>query len=190
MNILSRLILSANPVAIGLAAIALLAYGFVIVDVLPQWQQLHAAAGGRLPEEAFGMRYDLAGFLDRLSNDQRADYIVLQLLDIPFFVVQALIVSWAMALGIKAMKWEEIGATWLLALPVIGLEADLVENLGLVLATFTHDASSHWGYVFVATQLKFITAQVAIALGAFGFLVWAGRNLYDRNREQRRLKLF
>ena len=189
MKLITRLIDTANPVALGLAVIALVAYGFSVTQVLPQWGELHVAAAGSLPEEAFGLRYDLHAFLMRLGPQERADYILLQLLDVPFFVAQGLILAWAMALGIKA-RGQRIGLQWALVLPLIAMEADLVENVGLIVATFTRDAQPHWLYILAATQVKFVATQVGIALGAFGSLVWVGHNLYTRNREQGQVRLF
>jgi hypothetical protein len=82
------------------------------------------------------------------------------------------------------MHWEETSASSLLALPMIAAGADLAENFGLVLATFARDATLHWAYVLAATQLKLIATQVSLALAAFGFLVWAGKNIHARLQRQ------
>jgi hypothetical protein len=184
VRVISRLIASANPVNLGIAVIALLAYGFVITELLPHARFLRASSGGLLPGESYGFGFDLAAFIVGLSGVQRANYIVLLLLEVPFFFLQALIFSWAMALGIKTMRWEESSACSLLALPMIGAGADLAENFGLILSTFARDATVHWAYVLAATQLKLIATQVSLALAAFGFLVWAGKNIHARLQRQ------
>jgi hypothetical protein len=180
VRVISKLISTATPIGLGIASIALVAYGLVITEVLPHWKLLHEANGGRLPGEAFDFGFDLAAFIDSLTNDQRADYIVLQILEVPFFFVQALVLSWAMALGIKARRWEQKGAASFLALPMFAVGADLAENLGLVLATLSQDAAPHWAYVLAATQLKFFASQIGLALAAFGFLIWIYTHVHAR----------
>jgi hypothetical protein len=182
--VIPKLVASANPVNLGVAVIALLAYGFVIGEVLPHMRFLRMAGGGVLPGETYGFGFDLAAFIGSLSSGQRSDYIVVLLLEVPFAFLQALVFSWAMALGIKSMRWQDTGASSLLALPMIAVGADLAENFGLIVSTFARDASLHWAYVLAATQLKLIATQVCLALAAFGFLVWAGRNVHARLQRQ------
>lgn len=112
-----------------------IAYGVVIVAVLPFWSRMAAAAGGTELQERFGYsaaqaREALAG----ISANAQADALAFYALDVPNAVLYALGLAAMMAFGLRQLHLAGSPLCWLLGLPLVAGLADLAENAVLASA--------------------------------------------------------
>ncbi|MEX6632261.1 hypothetical protein [Hyphococcus lacteus] len=97
------------------------------------WRRALDAAGGKLPETQPGVpAIEPIRSLEALGPNN-ADYLLWQLLDIPYIAFTFLATVAALSIGLKAIGKEHSPLRFLLVLPAIYVIAEIVENSLLVL---------------------------------------------------------
>ena len=143
------------------------------------WTRALEAAGGALPETQPGLpAIEPQRSLAQLG-EATGDYLLWQLLDIPYAVMNLMAASIGMALGLKALRLQSTPLRWLLTLPVIYAACELVENS--FVASFAGGALAPSEPLVLsqqaATTLKFAAGMPSLALGAAGAAIAAAAAL-------------
>ncbi len=134
------------------------------------WTRALEAAGGVLPETKPGIpALEPVRTLDALGDD-RGDYLLWQLLDIPYALMNFFFAAIGMSLGLKALRLQKSFLRFALVLPAVYVACELIENA--FLASFAARlAAPAEGVVLVqqfATTLKFASGVPALLLGVLG----------------------
>lgn len=168
---------------LGLTA-ASFAYGWLIILVLPYWERLVAAQGGReLQTRLLYGAAEAGEALAAIDAQARADAFAFYALDAPNALLYATAIAAMIAFGLRQLGWEATAAKWLIALPLLSGGADLAENACLA-AALSNDPASPGALgdaAGVLTTIKFgagIPAQIlAVAFVLVGLGVWAWRKV-------------
>ena len=149
------------------------------------WTRALEAAQGALPETQPGIPpIEPQRSLGLLEN-ATFDYLLWQALDIPYAIMNLMVATIAMGLGLKAAKLRTTPLRFLLALPVIYFGAELIENA--LVAAFASGAIAPTEPVVLlqqlATTVKFATGMPAMAIGALGVVIAAITALLSRLRK-------
>jgi hypothetical protein len=147
------------------------------------WTRALEAGGGKLPESQPGFpQIEPQRSLDALAAaNAMHDYILWQVLDIPFAFVTVMMTMMAIALGLRATGLKAFG--FLLLVPPLYFSMELVENAavaafasktlapseGLVLVqqlATTVKAGAGWGSIILALA-ALVVALIAAAIGLF-----------------------
>jgi hypothetical protein len=157
-------------------------YGFVLLNILPQWNRLDAAQGGReVQERAFASGQEVADVLATFTPDLRSDALTFYLLDIPNVLLLGAAVTAVMAFGLRNLGLARAPFAWILALPMIGAAADGVENAALATALLSEQAQLEASTVAAAaTTVKRVLAfdvclPLMLLLAAAGVIGWLWR---------------
>lgn len=144
---------------LALVAVAYL-YGFVLLNVLPQWNRLVAARGGVEIQSQFGATgRDVQLALEAYDAGLRRAALVFYVLDIPNFLLLALATLALMAFGLRSLGLFRTPWTGVLVLPALGAAADLLENAGLAAALLA--GTDH--PILNAATAGIITAKLIVA---------------------------
>lgn len=148
----------------------LFAFSFWAFSMDSPWTRALEAAGGALPETQPGLpAIEPQRSLAQLG-DATGDYLLWQLLDIPYALMNLMAASLGMALGLKAVRLQSTPLRWLLILPVMYAVCELVENS--LVALFASGALTPGEPLVLsqqaATTLKFAAGMPSLALGAAG----------------------
>lgn len=149
------------------------------------WTRALEAGQGLLPEIQAGLpAIEPQRSLDLLS-DAKGDYLLWQVLDVPYAIMNLMLVATAMGLGLKATKLRTTPLRFLLALPMIYFFAELVENS--LVAAFAADVIPPVEPIVlvqqVATTIKFSSGMPSMAIGALGVLIAAIVAIISRFRK-------
>ncbi|WP_411819621.1 hypothetical protein ABFZ85_12640 [Hyphococcus formosus] len=147
-------------------------YSFWVFTIPGPWSRAITAAGGKLPETQPGLpAIEPVRSLEALSQNMN-DYLLWQVLDIPYFVLTFLASTAAIALGLKmAGKWGRIFKI-VLFLPAIYVVAELIENslLALFAAGIVAPVEPLVLVQQIATTLKFSSAMPAMLFSLIGIV--------------------
>lgn len=140
------------------------------------WTRVLEAAGGFLPETIPGIpAIEPVRSLEAIGEN-RGDYLLWQLLDIPYAIMNFMVVSIALGLGLKALRLDASLLRFLLLLPAIYVACELVEN-ALVASFAAEILPTAEPLVLLqqfATSLKFASLPPAVFLGAIGVALALG----------------
>ncbi|MDP3854913.1 hypothetical protein [Phenylobacterium sp.] len=151
-------------VALNVAAFA---YGWLMLQTLPQWRALGAAAGGNeLQARVF---YDPAtaaqvlGGYDAALRQAAFTFYGLDLVNAALF---ALSVGALMAFGLRQVRWERSVARFVILAPLAAGAFDMLENAALAaaLATGAGEAGPLHAAAGVLTALKMTATMVSLPL--------------------------
>lgn len=134
------------------------------------WKTSLDAAGGKLPETQPGIpAIEPVRSLEALG-DATNDYLLWQVIDLPYAILNLAMMSLTMALGLKALRLVTSPLRFLLILPLIYFCCELVENA--LLASFASGLLWPSEPVVLAQQfattMKFTTGMSSFALGLLG----------------------
>lgn len=139
------------------------------------WTRALAAAGGVLPETQPGFSAaEPALSLGRLGA-AKSDYILWQALDIPYAIMNLMVASLGMGLGLKKARLQATPLRFLLLLPVVYVACELVENtfVALFAAGALGPERTLVQVQQTATIVKFASGYSSMLLGLAGVLVAA-----------------
>ena len=137
------------------------------------WTRALDLACGVLPETKPGIpAIEPIRSLDALGGNT-GDYLLWQLLDIPYAVMNLMVTTTGIALGLKAMRLGSGFWRGLIILPMLYLICELVENS--FLAAFASKLLTPCEPIVLlqqlATTLKFASGFPAMAFGALGVVI-------------------
>lgn len=139
------------------------------------WTRALEAAGGVLPETKPGIpAIEPVRSLEAMGEN-RGDYLLWQLLDIPYAIMNFMVVSIALGLGLKALRLDASPLRFLLLLPAVYVACELVEN-ALVASFAAEILPTAEPLVLLqqfATTLKFGTGMPGMALGLLALVIAA-----------------
>lgn len=149
------------------------------------WTRALEAAQGALPEVQAGLpAIEPQRSLD-LLGDATSDYLLWQVLDVPYAIMNLMLVATAMGLGLKATKLRTSPLRFLLLLPMIYFFAEIVEN-SLVAAFASGLVPTAEPIVLVqqfATTIKFASGMPGMAIGALSIVIAAIAAITSRFRK-------
>ena len=137
------------------------------------WTRALAAAEGALPEVQAGLpAIEPQRSLD-LLGEATGDYLLWQLLDVPYAVMNLMLVATAIGLGLKTTQLRTTPLRYLLLLPMVYFFSELVEN-SLVAAFASGTVPPAEPIVLVqqfATTVKFASGMPGMAIGALSIVI-------------------
>jgi len=108
--------------------VVLICFSFWAFNSPSPWTTALAAGNGTLPEIQTGFPpIEPQRSLD-LLGDAKGDYLLWQVFDIPYAIMNLVVISIAMALGLRTTRLGRAPVKYLLALPIIYLFCEIVEN--------------------------------------------------------------
>jgi hypothetical protein len=172
----------ASWLGFGLWVAALFAFSYWAFNTDSPWTRALARARGKLPETQPGIPAIEPQRSMELLSAAPGDYLFWQLLDIPYAVMNLMVFATAMALGLRALRLGNSILRWLIALPIIYLCCEVVENSFVSLfALGVLPPVEPWAlFQQAATTLKFGSAFAAmpfVVIGLIAALVVAVKNL-------------
>ncbi len=175
MSWIDKRIESATWVKFAVWFVILFAFSAWAFNMDGPWTRALAAGGGVLPESQPGFHAaEPALSLGRLG-EAKGDYLLWQVLDLPYAFFNLMALSLGMALGLKKTGFQKSPLRFLLLLPVIYVGCELVEN-SLVALFATGKLAMEGGAVQAqqaVTTLKFATGLPSLLLGFGGAAVAA-----------------
>ncbi|WP_428407806.1 hypothetical protein [Hyphococcus sp.] len=170
MAFISRMIEQASWTRFFVWFVILFVFSAWAFNMDSPWTRALEAAGGVLPETKPGIpALEPVRTLDALGDDRR-DYILWQLVDIPYALMNFFFASMGMGLGLKALRLDKSILRFLLVLPAIYVVCEVIEN-ALVASFAAKIIAPAEGVVLVqqlATSLKFASGMPALLLGVLG----------------------
>lgn len=166
-------------------AIASLAYGFFILEILPFWADMKAAGGGRELQETLFFSAERAGAaLSAYDAATRRGAFGFYALDVLNAILFAASIAALMAYALRRLRVEEKFWRWAIVLPLASGLCDLIENGLLTLALLNNPAHPGWlgTLAGIFTGLKLTTGLAAIAImllmliAAGGLYTWRQLN--------------
>ena len=153
----------------------LFAFSYWAFNTESPWTRALKQAGGKLPETQPGIPAIEPQRSIELLSSAPGDYLLWQLLDIPYALMNLMVFAFAMALGLRALGLGASVMRWLLALPVIYLICEIIENSFVSLfALSVLPPLEPWAlFQQVATTLKFGSAMAALPFVVVGVLAAA-----------------
>ena len=136
------------------------------------WTRALEAGGGLLPETQIGFPPIEPQRSIDLLGEATSDYILWQAIDIPYAVMNLMVISIALALGLRAMRLDGSPLKYLLAIPVIYFVCEFIENGFVALFALGFLAPSE-PFVLVqqlATTVKLTSGIGGMALGLLGIV--------------------
>lgn len=153
----------------------LFAFSFWAFGLESPWTRALEAGGGLLPETQPGLNaIEPQRTLSRLGEATN-DYIIWQLLDVPYAIMNLMAGSIGLGLGLKAIRLETSLLRWLLALPLIYLVCEIIENTAVALFASGVLAPAEPIVLIqqLATTLKFSAGMPGLMLGMLGVIITA-----------------
>jgi len=146
------------------------------------WPRALEAAGGVLPETKPGFPpIEPQRSLDALAGAGAThDYLLWQVFDFPYALGNLMVLSIAMALGLKALRLDRSPMRLLLALPPIYFLCEIIEN-SLVFAFAAKMLAPGEGVVLLqqaATTLKLASGGASLALAPISLAIAATASLF------------
>ena len=134
------------------------------------WTRALEFAGGKLPEMQPGIPAIEPVRSMQAMGDNVDDYLLWQLLDIPYAVMNVITAWMGMGLGLKAMRMENSILRQFAVLPLIYFACELIENTLVALFASGMLATSEGFVLFqqVATTLKFASGMPSMGLAMLG----------------------
>ncbi|MBI1393195.1 MAG: hypothetical protein GC152_10695 [Alphaproteobacteria bacterium] len=131
------------------------------------WEKALAAGGGRLPEEQPGLvAIEPQRSIDAIqANSGVADYVLWQLIDIPYAVLNVIVITAAIALLLRKAGLQGSILRLALWLPLAYFAAECVENA--MVAAFALDALAPNGTPAIVQQAA-TTIKLATGFGGMG----------------------
>lgn len=153
--------------------IALIAFSAWAFGMDSPWTRTLELAGGKLPEMQPGIpAIEPVRSLQALGANT-SDYLLWQVLDIPYALMNVMLAWTGLGLGIKALHLQSSVLRFLMYLPPVYFVCELVENT--LVAMFASGAlPPSEGFVLVqqfATTTKFTTSAPAMILALAGAAV-------------------
>ena len=130
------------------------------------WSRALVAAGGKLPETQPGVpAIEPVRSLEALGPNN-ADYLLWQLLDVPYIALTFLATVAALSIGLKAIRKEHSPFRFILVLPAIYVIAEIIENILLTLFAANLVSTSEPLVLLqqFATTMKFASIMPAMIL--------------------------
>lgn len=153
----------------------LFVFSFWAFGLESPWTRALEAGGGLLPETQPGLNAIEPQRTLGLLGQARGDYITWQFLDVPYAIMNLMVGSIGLGIGLKAIRLEASPLRWLLVLPIIYLICELVENTAVAL--FASGALSPAEPIVLlqqlATTLKFSAGMPGLMLGMLGAIIAA-----------------
>ncbi len=137
------------------------------------WTRALAEAGGLLPESQPGFPAIEPQRSLAMLGDAKGDYLLWQALDIPYAIMNLMVTSIGMALGLKALSLDKSLLRFLLLFPVIYAMCEIIENSLVALFASGVLATNETMVLIqqVATTVKFASGIPAMALGLLGVAI-------------------
>ncbi|WP_425410955.1 hypothetical protein [Hyphococcus sp.] len=139
------------------------------------WTRALAAAGGALPEMQPGIPAIEPVRSLQAMGENTGSYLLWQILDVPYAVMNFMVISSAMGLGLKAVRLETGILRFALLLPALYVVCELIENA--LLAAFAAEISPLSEPLVLAQQaattLKFASSMMGGMLAVLGLVVAA-----------------
>jgi len=149
------------------------AYNWWAFETDSPWTRALNAAGGVLPETKPGIpAIEPQRSIEALGSHV-GDYLLWQVFDIPYAILNLLVTAGAMALALRATKLGGSPLRFLLYLPVIYVACEIVEN-AFVAGFAAGVIPIQETFVLIqqlATTVKFSTGMPALALGALSLVI-------------------
>ncbi|MEO1243419.1 MAG: hypothetical protein AAFX54_16030 [Pseudomonadota bacterium] len=185
MGVLKKQIDSASWLRLAVWFALLFAFSSWAFGMDSPWTRALEAGQGALPETQAGIPPIEPQRSLALLEGSTFDYLLWQALDIPYAIMNLMVASVAMGLGLKALGLGASPFRFLLALPVIYVGAELVENA--MVASFASGLiAPSEPFVLVqqfATTVKFATGMPALGIGAIGVVIAAIAALINHLRK-------
>lgn len=181
---ISKRIKAASWRSLGIWFALLMAYSFWAFGMDSPWTRALEAGGGTLPEMTPGFPpVEPARTLERLS-DSKTDYVLWQIADAPYAILNILVFTTAISLGLKKAGLDGSPLRWLTFLPLAYGFGEIVENSLLTAFTLEALAPHGWGALVQqgATTLKHFSAFGAIGVGLISLLLAALLNVLRKSK--------
>lgn len=153
----------------------LFSFSFWAFGMESPWTRALEAGGGLLPETQPGLRAIEPQRSLGLLGNATGDYLVWQLLDIPYAIMNLMVASVGLGLGLKAVELQSSPLRLLLVLPIVYFACELTENTAVALFA-SQIAPPLEPLVLLqqtATTLKFFAGMPGLLLGALGAIIAA-----------------
>lgn len=131
-NWISNQIDKASWLRFAIRFVLLFAYSWWAFVAPGFWTRASEAAGP-LPETLQGFPEGQPALAFSKLGEATSDYLIFQAIDVPFAFLNAMMISSAIALGVKQLVLSATPLRFLLILPLMALAADLTEDAFLVL---------------------------------------------------------
>jgi len=137
------------------------------------WTRALAEAGGLVPESQPGFPAIEPQRSLALLGSATGDYILWQALDIPYAIMNLMVTSIGMGLGLKALSLDKSLLRFLLLFPVVYVGCEVIENSLVALFASGVLATNETVVLIqqVATTVKFASGMPALALGLLGVAI-------------------
>ena len=178
-------IASASWVRLVIWFVVLFAFSNWAFTMDSPWTRALEAAQGALPEMQAGLPAIEPQRSLELLGGATSDYLLWQVLDVPYAIMNLMLVATAMGLGLKATKLKTSPLRFLLLLPMIYFFAEIIEN-SLVAAFAAGLVPPAEPIVLVqqfATTVKFASGMPGMAIGALSVVIAAIVAIISRLRK-------
>lgn len=175
MAFVNKILEKASWLRFGAWFVVLMLFSAWAFNTNSPWTRALEAAGGVLPETKPGIpALEPVRSLEAMGENT-GDYLLWQLLDIPYAVMNFMVFATAMALGLKALRLEASTLRFVFLLPAIYVGCELVENafVASFAAKILPTAEPLVLIQQLATTLKFTSAMPSMALGLLGLVIAA-----------------
>ncbi|MBL8551727.1 MAG: hypothetical protein JNJ73_17195 [Hyphomonadaceae bacterium] len=182
---------------VALAAVSI-AYGVLILMVLPFWGRMVEAQGGVELQTRFSYTHTAArSALYALKAEAPRDALIFYALDVPNALLYGSAMAAMIAFGLRRLHWEDTPLKWLILTPFLSSAADIAENACLAYAVMHKPAQLRYMLAGMAliTTAKFATGIAAQGLAIlatftglvlYGLRVLTGRSFAPGKRTRRR----
>lgn len=180
MAFLNKTIERAGWLRFGVWFVIWIAYNWWAFRPGGPWPRAIEPAGGVVPEMTPGIpALEPVRSLEAMGENT-GDYLLWQLLDIPYAVMNFMVFATAMALALKALRFESSFLRFVLLLPAIYVGCELVENafVASFAAKILPTAEPLVLIQQLATTLKFASGMPSMALGLLSLVIAAGLGLF------------
>jgi hypothetical protein len=169
-------------VAVATLVVFAWAYGFFILNILPQWHALEIAQGGLDLQERFVTPQEVGDTLTGFNAQFRQDALIFYLLDVPNFLLLAAAGAAVTGFGLRNMGVDRFPYAWTIALPLAAGAADAIENATLGWALLTNPAAPLLNAasaiaIWLKLSLLFITLPVVTFMGLAGLTAWVWKRV-------------
>jgi hypothetical protein len=137
------------------------------------WTRALVEAGGLLPESQPGFPAIEPERSLSMLDGAKSDYILWQALDIPYAIMNLMVASIGMGLGLKALRLGASPLRFLLLFPMVYVICEIVENSFVALFASGALATSEPAVLLqqLATTVKFASGMSAMALGMLSVVI-------------------
>lgn len=165
---------------------ALLGYSYWAFALPGAWARASAATA--LPETLQGFPAGQPAAAFAALGDARGDYLLFQLIDIPFACLNAFALSAGIALALRRLSLGPAPLRFLLLLPLMLLAAEIVEDalLAMMASEILPVTPLTAGLQQAATNLKFASMMLAAPVMLIGVALAGGTQLASSFRRTRK----